>query len=77
MGKRRSISKHEPSLKTPFPGSNIGGYTSSLKTSSSKSHPRFKYYMGTDDIEDLVSFSKTPAGRMEKEENKRKKLSYI
>ena len=33
---------------------------------SPKSHPHFKYYMGTDDIEDLVSFSKTPAGRMEK-----------
>ena len=45
---------------------NIESYMSSFKMSSSKSHPGFKYYMGTDDIEDLVSFSKTPAGRMEK-----------
>ena len=44
----------------------MGSYTLSLKTSSSKSHPRFKYYMGNGNIEDLVSFSKTPAGRMDK-----------
>ena len=50
---------------------------SSLKKSSPKSHLRFKYYMGTDEIEDLVSLSNTPTGRMEKEENKRQKLSYI
>ena len=38
---------------------------STLKTSSPKSHPRFKYYMGTNEIEDFVSLSNTSTGRME------------
>ena len=64
--KLRSIKKDKPSLKDSLPGSKIGGYTSSLKMSPCNPHPRFKFYVGTDNIEDLIPFSKTPTGKMEK-----------
>ena len=54
-------------IKDSLPGSKIGGYTSSLKMSSYKPHPWFKFYVGTNDPEDLILFSKrSTIDKMEK-----------
>ena len=52
--KLRSIKKYKPSSKDTLPGSKIGGYTSSLKTSSRNPRPRSKFYIGTHNLEDLI-----------------------
>ena len=55
-------------LKSHLSGSiKIGGHPSSLKTSSCNPWPRYKFYIGTDNPEDLYPFSKKPAtSQMEK-----------